>query len=242
MPQPNFCIIVPIFEETQALSFADFYYRQLGFEPIFALDSKRLGRRNEVEHMLGREVAIYNNLGNCIEAHYSDLAALSPMDWVLRIDCDEVPNLALLKHAERFVSKPTDAYCGFDRDDLIWRNGQFERLKYAPFFVDTQFRLFDRRKVKFISRIHTPGFHVPKWKLPFLPKWNAPRHARLYHLQRTFITTEQRAEKLLRYNGAGQEAKFNDWLARPDESFKWLSFHDEAFTANFAKWKAEQKP
>lgn len=233
----NFTIIVPVFEETDALAFSNFYFTERGLAPIYALDSKRIARRGEVEKILGRKVEIYQNPGTCIEASYQALASLSPADWVLRIDCDEVPNQLMLEHCNRFTQHPSDAYCGFDRDDLIWRGGRFERLKYAPLFVDTQFRLFNRTKVQFVSRIHTPGFHVPKWKLPFLPGWNAPRVARLYHLQRVFITAQQRTEKLARYNAAGQQLQFNNWLARPDESFNWRGFNDGEFTRLFARWK-----
>ena len=237
----TFAIIVPVFEETNALAFSNYYFNQLGLAPIFALDSKRLNRKAEVTTILGRPPAIYENPGNCIEASYDKLASLSPTDWILRVDCDEVPNKEMLQHCERFVSQPADAYCSFDRDDLLWRGDHFERLKYKPLFVDSQFRLFNRSKVRFQSRIHTPGFHVPKWKLPFLPGWNAPRNARLYHLQRTFITARQRAEKLSRYNGEGQQQTFNQWLGRPDESFKWRAFNDAGFTQMFADWKVAQQ-
>lgn len=236
-----FTIIIPVFEETDALAFSNFYFNKLGLQPIYALDSKRISRRAEVERRIGREVAIYDNPGICIEASYQNLAALSPTEWLLRIDCDEIPNQTMLQHCARFTTSPADAYCGFDRDDLVWRETHFQRLKYAPLFVDTQFRLFNRIKVKFINRIHTPGFHVPKWNLPFLPGWNAPRIARLYHLQRVFITPQQRSEKLTRYNAAGQQQGFNNWLSRPDESFQWRSFDDAVFTELFAQWKATRQ-
>lgn len=237
MAPATYTIIVPIFEETEALAFANFYYQVLGVTPIFVLDSKRSTRRAEVEKLLGRTVTIYENPGNCIEASYAQLAGLSPTDWVLRIDCDEVPNTALLAHAAKFVNHPSDIYCAYDRDDLIWRESHFEKLKYKPLFVDSQFRLFDRRKVTFNHHIHTPGFKVPKWKIPFLPGWNAPRDARIYHLQRVFITQQQRTEKLTRYNAAGQNSTFDTWLSRPDDSFKWRSLDDSAFTKIFAQWK-----
>ena len=238
MAQPPFTIIVPVFEETDALAFSNYYFNRLGLQPIFGLDSKRIGRKAEVTKILGRTPLVYENPGNCIEAGYDKLAALAPTDWILRVDCDEVPNTEMLRHCERFVAKPSDAYCGYDRDDLLWRSGHFERLKYKPLFVDSQYRLFNRTKVKFISRIHTPGFYMPKWKVPFLPGWNAPRAARLYHLQRVFITAKQRGEKLTRYNSQSQQQTFNDWLARSDDSFKWRAFHDTAFTTIFADWKA----
>lgn len=237
----DFTIIVPIFEETNALAFSHYYFSGLGLSPIYALDSKRKDRNVEVAKIIGRPPAIYENPGNCIEAGYEKLSALSPTDWILRIDCDEVPNSEMLRHCAKFVGRPSDSYCGFDRDDLLWRDTHFERLKYKPFFVDSQFRLFNRSKVRFLPRIHTPGFHIPKWKVPFLPRWNAPAAARLYHLQRSFITAQQRAEKLSRYNNAGQKQIFNEWLARPDDSFKWRPFNDSAFTKIYAEWKAKQK-
>ena len=241
MSQPQFTIIVPVFEETQALAFSNYYFNRLGLQPIFALDSKRRNRKAEVTKILGRAPLVYENPGSCIEASYDKLAALSPSDWILRIDCDEVPNAEMLRHCTHFVAKPSDAYCGYDRDDLLWRGGYFERLKYKPLFIDSQYRLFNRSRVKFISRIHTPGFYMPKWKVPFLPGWNAPRTARLYHLQRVFITQQQRAEKLNRYNSENQQQTFNDWLARPDDSFKWRAFRDTAFTQLFADWKVTQQ-
>ncbi len=240
MAQSAFTIIVPVFEETDALAFSHYYFAALGLQPIYALDSKRIQRRAEVENLLGCEVAIYENPGACIEASYDRLAALSPTDWILRVDCDEMPNAEMLAYCASFVARPTDAYCGFDRDDLLWRGTHLERLKYAPLFVDTQFRLFNSTKVQFLSRIHTPGFRVPKWKLPFVPIWNAPSRARLYHLQRVFITQAQRVEKLARYNRSGQDEKFNDWLSRPDDSFKWRPFYDQTFTRIFAQWKTAQ--
>jgi hypothetical protein len=235
-------IIIPIFEETAALAFSKFYFDRLGLHPIYALDSKRIARRDEVEKLLNCQVKIYQNSGQCIEASYDKLAALSPTDWILRIDCDEVPNTEMLRQCARFIAHPLDAYCGFDRDDLIWRQDHFERLQYAPLFVDNQFRLFNRRKVKFIGKIHTPGFYVPKWKVPFIPIWNAPLKARIYHLQRVFILAQQRVEKVARYNGAGQAAGFNDWLSRPDDSFKWKPLHDKEFTQSFAAWKNISEP
>lgn len=233
----SFTIIIPVFDETAALAFSKKYFASLGVQPLYVLDSKKAHRAPEVEALLGCPVALYENPGVCIEANYENLAALASTDWILRVDCDEVPNQALLAHASRFVEKPTDHYCAYDRDDLIWRDQKFERLKYAPLFFDSQFRLFNRREVKFISRIHTPGFRVPKWKLPLLPIWHGPPAARLYHLQREFTTPTQRAEKAERYSSAGQNARTRNWILRPDESFTWSSFHDDCFSEFFASWK-----
>ena len=231
----NISILIPIYQETAALSFSKFYFDQLGLNPTYVLDSKRIDRRNEVEALLGRSVAIYENPGSFAEANFQNFLDLADTDWVLRIDCDEVPNLAMLEHCKKFSARPTDHYCGFDRDDLIWQNDHFDRLAYAPLFVDSQYRLFNRNKVKVVEKVHTPGFHVPKWKLPF-PIWHAPRSARLYHLQRVFLSYQQRLEKSARYDSGGQSAQLSLWNTRLDDSFKWKPMRDDALTNIFLQW------
>ena len=237
MPSPT--IIIPIFDEKHVLAFSNHYFGLHNLQPIYALDSKRIRRRDEVQKLLNREVAIYENPGNCIEASYQNLAALSPTDWILRIDCDEIPNPAMMNYCNQFVANPTDAYCGFDRDDLRWNENHLEKVKVGFAFVDNQFRLFNRNKVKFVNRIHTPGFDVLKWKLPFLPLWNAPRSARIYHLQRPFLSDTERAMKIARYDAAGQDKKFHEWGQKSEKDIRWAPFHDQEFQNIFASWKSK---
>ncbi|MBG1230987.1 hypothetical protein F8B91_01405 [Aestuariivirga litoralis] len=232
----DFTIIVPVFGETRALQFSAFYFGQLGVKPFYVLDSKKQGRRAEVERLLGCEVAIYENPGNYIEANFERLTDLSPTDWILRVDCDEVPNLAMLQHCAKFVSHPSSNICGFDRDDLVWREDHFERIKQPFWFIDTQFRLFNRKQVKFVKRIHTPGFHVSKWKFPLVPAWHGPLNARLYHLQRPFISQADKLEKMQRYDQAGQDPKFHAAMMKKDDEMRWTRFADAAFTSLFASW------
>ena len=236
----NISIIIPIFEETSALEFSKFYFDKLNLKPTYALDSKRIERRKSLEEILGQSVSVYDNPGNCIEANYETLANLSTTDWILRIDCDEVPNLQLLEHCAKFIARPTDAYCGFDRDDVLWRGSHFERLKYNPFFFDSQYRLFNRRQVKFVKKIHTPGFEMPKWKLPLIPLWHGPLSARIYHLQRNFTSAQQRAEKVARYNSSGQSKTLGEWIRKDDESFKWTKLNAPELNSIYSQWLEKQ--
>ncbi len=233
-----FTIIVPVFKEKTALSFSSFYFNALGLRPVYALDLKASMRRAEVENLVGDHVVIYHNPGNFLEANYQRLAGLSETDWILRVDCDEIPNIAMIEHCKKFVCSPTDAFCGFDRDDLIWRDGTFERLKFAPLYFDLQFRLFNRRKVRYIDVLHTAGFSRPWWKLPLFPKWHAPPAARLYHLNRTFLSPSARIEKQDRYRHAGQRAALDAWHRRPDQSFSWKKVTDASLVQIFSSWLA----
>lgn len=240
---PDYTIIIPFYRETTALAFSRFYFEKLGLQPIYALDSKQAARRNEAEDILGRDVVIYDNPGGFVEAHFDRLAALSPTDWILRIDCDEAPNPRMLEHCAAFVKRPTSNVCGFDRDDLLWRGDHFERIKYSPLFFDSQYRLFNRNRVEFISQIHTPGYRIPKWKLPLVPLWHAPLSARIYHLARTFVPPTMREDRMKGRTDydTGVGAKFREWNLRPDETFQWRSFDDRWFTELYAEWKAANR-
>lgn len=240
----SFGIVIPIYAEARdVLQFSKFYFEQTGYDPVYALDSKKIERRSEIEDILHQKIEIYDNPGRSyIEGHYDRLASLSPSDWVLRIDCDELPNREMLQYCHRFVCKPTDAFCGFDRDDLLWRGDRFERIKYAPLFFDTQFRLFNRTQVEFEPKIHSAGFKKPKWKTPLWPWWNAPLKARIYHLARTFVPEAQRLARMSQRQDyeTGVGLKFREWNLRPDDMFKWRSFDDQWFTSLYAEWKKKK--
>lgn len=237
-PQQNFTIIIPFYSETRALAFSRFYFDKIGWKPIYALDSKKVSRRGEAEKTLGREVMIYDNPGGFVEAHFERLAALAPTDWILRVDCDEVPTVELLEHCGKFADRPTDNVCGFDRDDLLWRGDHFDRIKYRFLFQDTQFRLFNRAKVKFTPKIHTPGYHVAPYKIPYFSAWSAPAKARLYHLWRSFTPEAERIKKMQGRTDYDRSVglKFADWSLRPDSSFNWQAVKAPFLEQAYRDW------
>ncbi len=226
----DFTVLIPVFEETQALSFSKFYFDRLGVRPIYVLDSKRMGRRAEVERIVGQEVPIYNNPGKVAEANFEQFAALSPTDWILRIDCDEAVTAALIDHAGGHVQRSRGSIKGYNRRQMRWHEGGFQAVKHV-IHRDIQYRLFDRRKVRFEHKIHTPGYKVPV--LQMIP---APGVARIYHLQFLFESPELRQKKGELYRALGQAEKFNRWFETPVDKFKWENLEDAQLTAAYLDW------
>ena len=226
----DFTILVPVFEETRALAFSKFHFDRLGLRPIYVLDSKRIARRDEVERLLGREVLVYENPERFLEANFAKFTALSPTDWILRIDCDEAVTPALLEHARNYASGGRWAVKGYERRQLRWHEDGFQYVKRA-FHRDTQFRLCDRRKVRFTPKIHTPGFHVPR-----LLRSPAPTEARIYHLQFLFETPEQREKKGELYKSQGQPKSLDSFYTTPVEKFNWAPLDDADLTATYRAW------
>jgi hypothetical protein len=225
----DFSILIPVFEETQALAFSRFYFDRLGVRPIYVLDSKRLQRREEVERIIGAEVQIYDNPGLVAESHFERFAALSPTDWVLRIDCDEAPTLAMLHHAGRFVARGKGFIKGYDRRQMRWHEDGFQAVRQYP-YKDVQYRLFDRRRVKFVQKIHTPGYAIPLWQA-----WPAPLSARFFHLQFVFETRDQRYQKEVRYRQALGQDQNSDWIDPADDR-SWIDMPDPLLTQAYRDW------
>lgn len=233
MAMPDYSILIPVFTETDALWFSKFYFDSLNLKPIYVLDSKRIDRRDEVERVIGREVLIYENPERYIEANFAKLAALSPTDWILRIDCDEVVSSALIAHAANFAKQGRGAIKGYDRRQLRWHEYHFQAEKR---FIqrDVQYRLFDRRKVEFLHRIHTPGYKVHPWQ--FLP---APRAARIFHLQFVFETVLDRKRKYEIYRKVENAQSFRDWFGIT-RGKGWDTLEDPHLTSVYRAWRLQQ--
>lgn len=237
MQSNEYAILVPVFNEVDALSFLKFYFDRLNLRPIYVLDSKKIERRDEVERIVGAEVLIYDNPGLVAESNFEKFAALSPRDWILRIDCDEAPTLAMLEHAQNFVKRGRGAIKGYDRRQMRWHEGRFQAVKQRP-YKDVQYRLFDRRKVTFVQKIHTPGYAIP-----LLESWPAPRRARFFHLQFVFETPDQRRIKEVRYNKAlGRDVDLGTWAVRDLDDYTWEELPDPLLTSAYRDWLQVAKP
>ncbi len=230
----DYSIMVPVFAETDALTFSKFYFDSLNLKPIYVLDSKRIDRRDEVERIIGREVLIYDNPGLIAESNFEKFAALSPTDWILRIDCDEAISSALIEHVGAFVKRGKGSIKGYDRRQMRWHENGFEAQKR---FIqrDVQYRLFDRRKVKFVHEIHTPGYKVHP--LQYIP---APRDARIFHLQFVFETAQQRQKKYEIYGTLEQAKTFGDWFSLHRRTVEWQPLDDAHLTSTYRAWREAQ--
>lgn len=162
-----FSIAVPLFSETKALSFSASYFGKIGIEPIYALDSQGARETEEVLRSLGKRIVKFENSKPYIENGYEAFEYVSPTDWILRIGCDEVPNLRMIKWCENFLNSGKEAIVSFERYQLIWSGRRFLSATTERFQPERQrqFRLFNRRNVTFDRTIHSPGIRVDN-KLP----------------------------------------------------------------------------
>ena len=214
-----FTIQIPVYNETQALVFSSFYFERMGFKPRYVLDAQRTPETEELLIELGHELTYFQNDKPFIENGYFNFSQSAPTEWILRLDCDEVPSRGLIEFCKEFVEHGGSGIVGFDRHQLIWKEGAFFTATTARFVPSTQrqWRLFNREHVTFDRNIHTPGIIVND---PVV----APPEAEIYHLSWIFLSWEDRVKKASRYDGHGQAAfnRENQLFVLEDAAFRRL--------------------
>jgi hypothetical protein len=221
---------IPIFNETRALGFSSFYFDYVGIRPRYLLDTQRTPDAEKVLRALGHEVKFFSNDKPFLENGYEQFVAASPTDWILRLDCDEVPSRELIEFCRDYVDSGNTDIAGFDRHQVIWRGNSLLTATTERFLPSQarQWRLFNRHYVSFDRRIHTPGIvlhdHI-----------SAPPHAAMYHLSWFFLDWNERLEKAVRYN-LGQATAINgSWLVPPGE-IEWGVLDAPVLRDAFRRW------
>jgi hypothetical protein len=225
-----FTIQIPVFNETRALSFSSFYFDRLGIRPRYLLDTQRTSEAEIALRALGHEANFFFNDKPFIENGYEQFSAASPTDWILRLDCDEVPSQELIEYCRKYIETGNTGVVGFDRHQVIWRNNRLFTATTERFLPSQgrQWRLFNRHRVSFDRRIHTPGIHIDE-------HMSAPPQAAMYHLSWIFLDWNARLEKAARYN-LGQATEINrSWLI-PINEIEWTNLNAPLLRDSFSRW------
>ncbi len=234
-PQQDFTILIPVFEETSALEFSIYFFQRMGVRPLYVLDSKRRDRKPEVEKLVGNAVPIYeNNDGKTAEANFDKLISVSPTDWILRVDCDEVPNQEALAYCKQFMQSRSRGTVGFERPQLYFANDRLQAVAdqdYNATIASVQWRFFNRKTVKVDRRIHTPGYKLPLWG-----KTVAPLPASLFHLEWVFTTPQGRAEKSVRYDSVHQAPHMRSLQLRDPKDSISVPSNNSELEQIFQEW------
>ena len=231
MTQLPFTIQIPVYNETTALAFSNFYFERLGLRPRYVLDVQRTPEAERMLTRLGHEPIYFENDRPFIENGYADFARSAPSDWILRLDCDEAPSPALIAFCREFVAQDNHAVAGFERHQVIWRDGGFltattERFSPA---AQRQWRLFNRQRVAFDPGIHTPG-------LVLQHTIAGPPDAAIYHLAWVFLSWEDRVSKAARYDAHGQPSGNRDNQLFPIADVDWKPLDAPFLTRAYDDW------
>jgi hypothetical protein len=221
---------IPLFNEVEALDFSKFYFESINVDVHYVLDSQCSETTRALANKLEVKCSEFKNDKPYIENGYKNFSAASPTDWVLRIDCDEVPTPELIDFARKFVNS-ADGIVSFERLQVLWKEDGFIRPSAARFDpkVQRQYRLFNRRKVEFDTTIHTPGICVDA---PI----QAPSEACIYHMSWIFLSWEERLAKASRYDAYGQPASNRENQLFSFENQELISVPATIVDTIYARW------
>jgi hypothetical protein len=231
-----FTLQIPVYNETKALAFSCCYFDRLGICPRYVLDQQCTSSAEAMLRKYVPEPAFFKNDKPFIEHGYQSFAESAPTDWILRLDCDEVPSPALFGAASEFVRNVEHGILGFQRHQVVWDGSRFKSAITDRFLASRQiqYRLFNRRTVKFNPHIHTPGIHLEHIAV-------APPEAMLFHLSWVFLTREEREQKAARYDEQGQPALNRANQLFPLDQVEWRDLDAPLLQQAYKDWLAEDK-
>ena len=149
--------------------------------------------------------------------------------WMLRLDDDELPSLAMMEFIRENVRNKGTPVHGFQRHQCVVScDGRLLSHSAISPYEHRQWRLYQPDRVKFSAELHTPGF---EWE--GMGGDGAPAEAAMIHLDWVLHTYAERRRKVERYetlNAAGQgkprsyQYYFHEDRARPNDCFQELSY------------------
>lgn len=227
-------IQIPLFNETEALRFSKYYFDCIGETVRYVLDVKCAERTRMIVRELGIEEVYFENDKPFIENGYESFAEASPTDWILRVDCDELPTPEMLTFA-RSAHLADGHVVAFERHQVLWDGNQFIAPAHDRFLSvnQRQFRMFNRKHASFNQSIHTPGIHV-------VDTVNAPSEAALFHLSWIYLSWEERLAKADRYDSFGQPEHNRANQLFPLDYHKWMPVAPSVVSTVYATWVAKR--
>jgi hypothetical protein len=206
MHDSSFRIVIPTRDGGRWLAAFARGYERLGIRPLYLLDSRTGDDSRAILSGLGCafvEIAAEQDRGEDVLWRG---AAASQADWLLRMDDDELPSVALvdwirdhgIHRAEpaQYISCRQAWQGGYSRLEGLYFNHS------RPDFLMPQPRLFRPREVRFTADLHTAGI------VPGDVGW-APAAAFFVHFDWVVRDIAERWSKLVRYEaqrpGGGSE-------------------------------------
>lgn len=223
------------------------WYRQNNLDPLFIVDARTKDTTRELIERHGFSLEEFLPRGDYPEAGMLEFgASQSDADWILRLDDDELPNLALLNWA-RETGVNSKNQCWFiprrelfsDKNQIFYSRsvGKFP-LAAHPDKLHPVARLYHRKRVEFLEEIHTTGLKE------FLLYDFAPDDSFIIHFNCLIHPLKDRLKKLEFYHTVNPSFGWNLADEYLPELFS-LDFHQakndglEEFFAFFEKLSLE---
>lgn len=219
------------------------FYRDLGVEPLYLLDSRSTDNTEEILRTSGARIAGIHPKVDRVEGMLEIAADIVQSPWIARFDDDELPSKDLVSWLKYGLPNVEVDALWLSRRELFWYQ---QRLVYSRLedyyyhsddlsFLCPQLRVYRKDRVQYVTDIHTPGISTPRVGF-------APDIAYFAHLDWLLRSPDERRKKLERYEaqkegGGWGFARFYFPELHRQEDCRWTDMEDSDFNeiAKFAQ-------
>ena len=212
-------IIIPTLNSSRYIDIILSFYRRHEVPVIVFVDDRSVDDTLSIVRRCVDDIRLIHNPGTVVEDLVPLMAKACGTKWVLRIDDDELPSLALLRFVEEVVEQDAIAVYGFPRYQCaVSRDGRLMTHREISPIMCRQWRLFQPGQVHFRGSLHSSGLQHENQR-----DVAAPDLASHVHLDWAVHSSRERAQKLARYDAHTQ-----------NEGTKWRDFYlyEEGVTAD----------
>lgn len=190
-------LVIPTFNSARHLDIMLAYYREILRVPVTVfVDIRSTDGTHSLAERLAAQALPIQNSGDVVEDVIGAMSDRCPTEWVLRIDDDELPSMAMIRFVSAAVRHDrADAYAFPRYQCIVSPAGEVLYSGLHSLVDHLQWRLYRKDKVTYSARLHTPGFEAGKVRGDI-----APNAACMVHLDWAVHTYAERAEKVERYD------------------------------------------
>jgi len=189
-------VIVPTMNSEDYIEIVLGYYKDIGLPITLVVDSKSIDATEEKSRGMVHELIRMENRSSVVEGMIQTLSNQTGAQWVLRVDDDELPSLAMLTFVAQTIESQQLSAAGFPRKQCaVSHNGRLRASRLHSASFHTQWRLYRPGQVQYTSAIHTPGF-IPPPDASVI----APDPCFMVHLDWSLHAYQSRLAKIERYD------------------------------------------
>jgi len=196
-------IAIPTRDSAKYIDLIASFYREHDIKVKMFVDPRSEDGTLQIARLLTETIAIPNCTAMVVEGMLQSISEECGSKWVLRIDDDELPSLAMLQFIRDAIKDDTKSAYGFLRHQcIVSHRGELLTAPGCSPEVHRQWRLYQPAKVKFVEKVHSPGI-----------EWDggdaaspAPAAACLIHLDWALHSYNERRQKVERYDAYAQGA------------------------------------
>jgi glycosyltransferase involved in cell wall biosynthesis len=191
-------IAIPTINSGRYLDIILQFYQDHGFPvTVFVDDGSEDNTFAVAKRSAATVVPISNPRHFIAEGLIEEMSDQCRTKWMLRVDDDELPTLAMMEFVRQTIWEARTLAYGFLRNQCaVSRSERLLNCTEISPVAHRQWRLYQPAKMNYVRGVHTPGF---KWD-GSLKESHAPSEASMIHLDWAVHSYEQRKRKVERYD------------------------------------------